>query len=60
MKALHLFLEFGDDGEKLRAKEELQRIAFSSSSQQQPVVTVAEDEVDDELVSTSSSEQDEA
>jgi hypothetical protein len=60
MKVLYLFLEFGDDGEKRRAKEELQRIAFSSGSQQQPVVTAAEDELDDESVSTSSSVQDEA
>ena len=59
MKALHLFLEFGDDGEKRRAKEELQRIAFSSGSQQQPEVTVAEEEVDDESVFTSSSVDDE-
>jgi hypothetical protein len=54
MKALHLFLEFGDEGEKQRAKRELQRIAFSFANQQEAVVTLAEHEVDDKSVSTSS------
>ena len=60
MKALHLFLEFGDDAEKQRAKQELGRIAFPSVNQQQavPVVMLAEDEVDDNSVSTSSSLED--